>query len=95
MLILRLYEGKKIGLTQKQVIEHLIQEDSDNLLATQDPRTIAQFRKEREDHYENELKKSQNVTLIDENISGIWEHTLNKTPCYLEIIKEIINRYRR
>ena len=94
MLILRLYEGKKIGLTQEQVIDHLIQEDIDNRLASQDPQAIAKFRKERQAYYENDLKRSQNVTLIDENISGIWEHTL-AIPCYQAIVKEIIKKYRR
>lgn len=93
-LILRLYEGKKIGLTQEQVIDHLIQEDIDNHLASQDPQAIAKFRQARQAHYESDLKRSQNVTLIDENISGIWEHTL-AIPCYQAIVKEIINRYRR
>lgn len=94
MLILRLYEGKKIGLTQEQVINHLIQEDIDNRFPSQDPQAIAKFIKERQAHYESEVKRSQNVTLIDENISGTWEHTL-AIPCYQSIVKEIINKYQR
>lgn len=94
MMLLRLYEGKKMGLTQSQVIEHLILEDIDKRQTIQDPQSIERFRKERLAHYESEIHRSQNVTLIDENISGLSEHSL-AIPCYQRIVKEIINKYRR
>lgn len=94
MLLLRLYEGKKIGLSQEQVIEHLIQEDIDNTQDPQNHQAIEKFRKERIAHYESELQRSKNITLIDEGISGFWEHIL-AIPCYQTVVKEIINKYRR
>lgn len=94
MLILRLHEGNKMGLSQDQILENLIQEDVDNHLATHDPYIIDKFKADRQIFYKNELEKSQNVTLIDQNISGFLEHTLS-IPCYQKVLKDIIDKYRR
>jgi len=94
MFILRLYEGKKIGITTEQVVEHLIQEDIDNRFTSPNDQAITKFRQERYLHYQQEFQRAQNVTLIDKNISGTWEHTL-AIPCYQAVIKEIISRHRR
>jgi hypothetical protein len=81
-------------ISQEQIIEHLIQEDIDNTQAPQNPQAIEKFRKERIAHYESELQRSKNITLIDEDISGFWEHIL-AIPCYQTVVKAIINKYRR
>lgn len=94
LLILRLHEAKKMGLSQEQIIEHLIQEDFDKHFTTHDPQVIDNFRKKRQEHYENELQRSRNVTLIDNNISGTWEHCL-AIPSYQSIVREIIDKFHR
>ncbi len=90
--LLRLREGKKSNLTPEQVIEHLIQEDIEMYLETRDSRTLAKFRKQRKEHYAHELWKAQNITILNEETSKIFEHAF-KSPCYQKQVTEIINKY--
>ena len=53
--LLRLHDGKKAGPKPEQVIEQLILEDIEMRLETRDPKAIAKFRKQREEHYAHEL----------------------------------------
>ncbi len=52
---------------------------------TQDQQAVHQFRHQRQEHYDRELWKSQNVTIVN--------HAFN-LPCYQQVIVEIIKKYR-
>ncbi len=92
--LLRLHDGKKAGLKPEQVIEQLILEDIEMRLETRDPKAIAKFRKQREEHYAHEFWKSQNITILNDESTKFFEHAL-KSPCYRQQVIEIIDKYRR
>lgn len=92
--LLRLHNGKKVGLKLEQIIEQLILEDIEMRLETRDQQAIAKFRKQREEHYAHELWKSQNITILNDESTKFFEHAL-KSPCYREQVIEIIDKYRR
>lgn len=94
MFLLRLYEGKKLGHMPLQLLDHLIQEDIDVYLDTQDPTALEEFRKQRRVAYENMLQQAQNISILDENVSGFWEHAF-AIPCYQAIVEKVINQYRQ
>jgi hypothetical protein len=91
--LLRIHDGKKTGLSTMQIIEQLIQEDIDIHLETQNQLAIDIFRRQRLEHYELKLQKSQNITILNNATIDIWEHAF-KTPSYQEKLSEIINKYR-
>ena len=91
--LLRLHDGKNAGLKPEQVIEQLILEDIEMRLETRDPKAVAKFRRQREGHYVHELWKSQNITILNEGTSKIFEHAF-KSPCYQQKVIEIINKYK-
>ena len=95
-LLLRHYEKQKQGLTEKEIIEHLIDEDVDCELETTDPKAIECFRNLRKHFYEKELAKLVNVTVLEQSKDatwGHWEHTF-EVPCYQRVLKEIIKRFQ-
>lgn len=95
-LLLRYYEKQKQGLTEKEIIEHLINEDADYELETTDPKAIEIFRKQRKSYYEKEFAKLVNVTVLDRSQDatwGHWEHTF-EVPCYQRVLKDLIKRFQ-
>lgn len=94
VFLLRLQDGRKASLKPAQVIEQLIQEDIEMHLETRDQKAIDKFRHQREKYYERQLWKSQNVTILNDETSKIYEHAFH-TPCYQQKITEIINIYKK
>jgi len=94
LFLLQLHEGQKMGLAPEQVIQRLIHEDIGLYLESHDQEAIAIFRRQREKYYEYALWKSQNITILNEDTWRVWEHALT-TPCYQQILGEIINKYQR
>lgn len=91
--LLRLHEGAKAGITIPQVIAQMIQDDMDLHMVSQDENAIRIYREERQKYYEDKLHAVRNVTVLDENRSGTWEHGF-VTPIYQHVLKEIIQRYQ-
>ncbi len=93
IFLLHLHEGMKIGLTTEQVVGQLIQKDIEISIATQDKTAIDTFQKQRQQHYKEKLRQMSNITILDGDRSGTWEHAFF-APCYQEVLKEIINKYK-
>jgi len=93
-VLLRIYEGEKMGHNSSQVVAQLIQEDIDAYVDTQNQTVVDEFKNQRQQQYENALEKSLNISIIDENISSFWEHSF-AIPCYQEVVRKIINQYRQ
>lgn len=93
-VLFRLYEGKKMGYNPSQVIDQLIQEDVEIHLDSQNLVLVEEFKKQRRQHYESAFQKSQNISILDENISSFWEHSF-AIPSYQQVVGKIINQYRQ
>lgn len=94
LFLLELHERTKTGLTIPQVIAQMIQDDADIYMTSQDEKAIKAYWEERQKYYEDKLWSVRNVTILDENRSGTWEHAF-LAPCYQNIIKKLIYRYKK
>ena len=92
IFLLELHEGTKAGLSVAQVIAQMIQDDADVYMTSQDEKAIKVYWEERQKYYEEKLHSLRNVTVLDENRSGTWEHAFIN-PIYQDILKKIIHRY--
>lgn len=92
--LLHSHEGKKRGLTPADIIQECIKQDLICDYQEFPTDTPHQMLKERQMHYENELLKIQNITLLEPAESDFWEHRFD-LPSYQTIIKEIIERYNK
>jgi hypothetical protein len=93
LFLLNLHEGMKTGLTTEQVIEQLIQKDIEISIATQDKKAIEIFREQRLQQYKKHLNQVSNITVLDGDRSGTWEHAF-LVPCYQKTLREIIEKYK-
>lgn len=94
LFLLALHEGTKAGLTFEQVIAQMIQDDAEIYMTSQDEKAIKAYWEERQKYYEDKLHSLRNVTVLDENRSGTFEHAFIN-PIYQDILKKIIHRYQR
>ncbi len=92
--LLHLHEGKKRGLTPADIIQECVKQDLICDYQEFSTDTPLEFLKERQIHYENELIKTQNITLLESTESDFWEHSFD-LPSYQSIIKEIVERYNK
>ncbi len=89
---LRLHEAKKRGSSPSQMIEGYIKEDlARSYEGPFDLESLEQFQNLRKKHYEYEMLKAQNITVLESG-SDSWEHSFD-LPSYQEKIQEIIARY--
>jgi hypothetical protein len=93
-LIIRRHEKQKQGLSEEEVIDCLISEDSDYYLETTEPKALAAFYLERKKFYHEEFGKISNLSVLEQSEhSGYWEHSF-AVPCYQRKLQEIIQQYR-
>lgn len=78
----------------EQVIAQMIQDDAEIYMTSQDEKAINVYWEERQKYYEDKLHSLRNVTVLDENRSGTFEHAFIN-PIYQDILKKIIHRYQR
>lgn len=92
LFLLELHERTKAGLTVPQIIAQMIQDDADTYMASQDEKAVKAYWEERQKYYEDKLHSVRNVTVLDEERSGTWEHAFIN-PIYQNVLKDIIQRY--
>lgn len=92
-LALRLYYGQKGGLDHAKVIQKIAFEDAILDLDTTNPETIEAYVKARTKHYQKELAKLENITVLDPDPDSNFKHRFS-SDCYQNKVKEIIQRYR-
>jgi len=93
LLLIQMHEGEKRGLQSMEVIEQLITEDQDYYLDSNYPPTVKEFRKKRKEYYLELLQEAANVTLLDESVSGPFEHSFD-SECYQIKVKEQLKKYK-
>lgn len=93
LLLIQLHEGVKRGLQRIEVIEQLITEDQDYYLDSQHPPTVKEFRRKRKEYYLELLQEAANATLLDESISGPFEHSFD-SECYQIKVQEQLKKYK-
>jgi hypothetical protein len=93
LFLLELHEGVKAGLTAPQIVAQMIQDDADIYMTSQDEKAMKAYWEERQKYYEDKLHSVRNVTVLDEQRSGIWEHAFIN-PIYQDVLKKIIHRYQ-
>jgi len=93
IFLLELHEGMKTGLTTEQVIEQLIQKDIETSIDTQDKKAIDTFRTQKLQQYKKTLNQTSNITILEGDRSGTWEHAFI-APCYQKTLKEIIDKHK-
>ncbi len=93
LFLLELHEGTKAGLTVEQVIAQMIQDDADVYMTSQDEKAIKAYWKERQKYYDDKLYGLRNVTVLDEDRSGTFEHAFIN-PIYQNVLKKIIHGYQ-
>jgi hypothetical protein len=93
LFLLELHEGTKAGLTVEQVIAQMIQDDADVYMTSQDEKAIKAYWKERQKYYDDKLHGLRNVTVLDEDRSGTFEHAFIN-PIYQNVLKKIIHGYQ-
>lgn len=94
ILLIRLQDGAKRGLSAEDVIEEMIQEDIDYYLDTKNISTIEKFRKSRKKHYEKLMERIVNVTILQENVEGPFEHCFD-SKCYQIALKKVLKKYKK
>lgn len=93
-LAIRRHEEICQGLTDDDIIERLIDEEVEYQLSTTSLKTILPFRKQRRRHYLTEFGKITNITVLNEQRKGLWEHAVG-IPCYQKKIQELIELYQK
>ncbi len=93
--LLRFHLRQKLGLTAQEIIEECVKEDFVSYYQ-QDVslESVEEFRQRREQHYKNELKQSENITILDDTISEFWEHSFD-LPSYQAKIRELVEYHKQ
>jgi hypothetical protein len=89
--LFKLYAAKASPQT---AIEALVQDDVNSYLDSNAVGEDAPFRAVRRAYYEELLRRMQNITVLDHDLSGIWEHSF-ATSCYQNKVKETVEAYQR
>lgn len=92
-ILFRREAGYKNGKNDQQIILELVDEDIDYYLDTRNPDVVEVFRTQCERKYEEWFKHISNVTILEENSSGSWEHSFD-IPCYQIKLKEILHSFK-
>jgi hypothetical protein len=69
------------------------QDDADVYMTSQDEKAIKAYWKERQKYYDDKLHGLRNVTVLDEDRSGTFEHAFIN-PIYQNVLKKIIHGYQ-
>ncbi len=92
-ILFRREAGYKKGKDDEQIISELVDEDIDYYLDTRNPDVVEVFRRQSKKKYEELFKQISNVTILEENSSGSWEHAFD-IPCYQIKLKEILRSFK-
>ncbi len=94
-LALELYHGDKKGISHEKVINKLVVRDTQlfcNFLENYpETKELEDYMIGRSDYYKCELKKLNNVTVLDPK--GWIEHEF-KNKCYQDVVWNIVKKYR-
>jgi hypothetical protein len=92
-LALQVYIGNKEGIGQTGVIYQLALQDAMLDLDSIDIKVIDSYTKKRLKHYEAELSKISNLTILDPDPDKTWKHEF-KSDCYQKIVQGLVKRYQ-
>lgn len=94
LLALRRYYACKEGLSDLQMIEQLSFQDATLYIDSIDAKVLKSYVEQRIRHYENELSRISNLTILDPDPGSRWKHKFS-SDCYQLTVQKIIQKYRK
>ncbi len=94
LLALRRYYARKEGLSDLQMIEQLSFQDAILYLDSIDAKVLKNYVEQRIRHYQHELSRINNLTILDPDPGSQWKHKFS-SGCYQMTVQKIIQKYRK